>query len=860
MKLTMSFFKAINKLSKKIILLSFLILFCNMITSAQKYFQQDVKYNINVKLNDVKHELSAFESIVYKNNSPNELNVLYFHIWPNAYRNTNTAMAKQLFENGQSFFYYSDDSLKGYIDSLDFKINDKVVKWEFDSANIDICKIILNEPLKPNQSVTITTPFHVKIPSSSISRLGHEGQSYQISQWFPKPAVYDANGWNAMPYLNMGEFYSEYGSFDVYITLPQNYIIGSTGDLVNNEKENKWLDSIANATLKITNFDNKDTAFPISSTQTKTLHYYQDKIHDFAWFADKRYHILKGEVELPVSKRKVNTYVMFTNNEAHLWKNSIPYINDAIYYYSKWIGEYPYKHATAIEGAISVRGGGMEYPNINVITSAGDSVSLEMLIIHEVGHNWFYGILGSNERRYPYMDEGINSFYEYRYLQTKHPGSLIFYNQFRNLISIPKHAERSERSLIYDIASHLNNDQAISLPSESYTSLNYMGITYEKSAVAFSLLKEYLGEETFDNAMKDYFNKWKYSHPQPENLKNVIESYTGKNLSWFFDDIINTTKKIDYKFCSVKKVNDLYGDDNKNLEIKIKNKGQISAPFEIITLKNDSICSKKWFEGFSGKKRIFIPYDNSNKILINSENNTPEFNRKNNFIRTSGLHKKTKPLKIHLLPAIDDPLHSQISITPMIGFNLNNGFMAGFAAYNNLLPQKKFSYMFLPLYGTSNNGFAGFSRAGYTILPSYSYLQLIWIGASYSRYSYSQDPFNLDFDKLAPEIFVKFKNSNFRSSISSSLRFRNVNISKDIVSYASSNSENTAFKDNSSYYVNELKYEFLNNRKINPFKINIAAEQSDKFVKAYMETFYRVSYDAPRKGLDIRAFFGDFLY
>ncbi|NTW34064.1 MAG: M1 family metallopeptidase [Bacteroidetes bacterium] len=501
--------------------LSFLFFVCNLITSGQNYFQQDVKYSIHVKLNDVTHELSAFENIEYTNNSPDVLSTLYFHVWPNAYKDNNTALAKQLLESGKTFFYYSQDSLKGYIDSLDFKINDKAVKWEFEKNNIDICVITLNEPLKSGQSITITTPFYVKIPDAHISLLGHEGQSYQISQWFPKPAVYGTNGWNTMPYLDQGEFYSEYGSFDVYITLPENYVVGATGDLVDNEKESAWLDSIAIATSQLKSFDNNDLAFPLSSKQTKTLHYHQEKVHDFAWFADKRYHVLKGEVELPVSKRKVNTYVMFTNNEADLWKNSIEYVNDAIFYYSKWIGEYPYKHATAVEGASFIDGGSMEYPNITVVSSAGDSASLEMLIIHEVGHNWFYGILGSNERKFPWMDEGINSFYEYRTLQTKHPGNLVFFNQFKNIIYLPEHAERSERSLVYDIASHLNNDQPVGSSSEIYSTLNYNGIVYEKSAVALAFLKDYIGEEKFDNAMRDYFIKWKFRHPQPENLITI---------------------------------------------------------------------------------------------------------------------------------------------------------------------------------------------------------------------------------------------------------------------------------------------------------------------------------------------------
>src|SRR3989338_3651463 len=189
--------------------------------------------------------------------------------------------------------------------TINVKVNDAAVKWDYLKDSIDICKIILNEPLKSGDKIIISTPFHVKIPSGSISRMGHIGQSYQITQWYPKPAVFDKNGWNQMPYLNQGEFYSEYGSFDVSITLPKNYVVGATGDLQTqseidflNKKANQSPEDIKAALLKKQGPRGK-TDFPDSDPEWKTIRYTQKNVHDFAWFADKRYIVLKGEVELP---------------------------------------------------------------------------------------------------------------------------------------------------------------------------------------------------------------------------------------------------------------------------------------------------------------------------------------------------------------------------------------------------------------------------------------------------------------------------------------------------------------------------------------------------------------------------------
>src|SRR5205823_3758260 len=165
--------------------------------------------------------------------------------------------------------YFATEEDRGYVDSLNFKVNDKPVKIIYDSLNIDICKLILNEPLKQGEKISITTPFHVKIPSAKFSRLGHIGQAYYVSQWYPKPAVYDRFGWHAMPYLDQGEFYSEFGSFEVKITVPKNYVVGATGDL-QNEDEKEWLNNKAEETKNISEFDTA-MSFPKSDIETKTL-------------------------------------------------------------------------------------------------------------------------------------------------------------------------------------------------------------------------------------------------------------------------------------------------------------------------------------------------------------------------------------------------------------------------------------------------------------------------------------------------------------------------------------------------------------------------------------------------------------
>ncbi len=220
------------------------ILFSLCLAAEKEYFQQHVTYDIEVTLDDSAHTLDAYEKIIYTNNSPDTLDFIWFHLWPNTYKNTETAGAKQAERFLNTSFIFSEEKNRGYIDSLDFKIDGISTKTEPHHEWIDVLKVHLPKPLKPGDQITIETPFFVKIPKV-FSRLGHIGKHYEITQWYPKPAVYDHLGWHPMPYLTMGEFYSEFGSFDVKITLPDDYRIMATGDLINGEAEYAWLDSLA---------------------------------------------------------------------------------------------------------------------------------------------------------------------------------------------------------------------------------------------------------------------------------------------------------------------------------------------------------------------------------------------------------------------------------------------------------------------------------------------------------------------------------------------------------------------------------------------------------------------------------------
>ena len=816
-------------------------IFCPFLkVQSQSYFQQESNYDIHVTLNDVEHSLSGFESVEYINNSPDTLGFLYFHLWPNAYSGNKTELAKELVRRDGKSKLFDNPEIRGYIDSLNFSIEDKSIKWNLLEGFPDICKLILDKPLEPGDTINITTPFHLKIPEGVSSRLGHIGQSYQISQWYPKPAVYDRSGWHQMPYLDQGEFYSEYGSFDVSITLPANYIVGATGNL-QNEDEKNWLDKIASDTAWMRIPDYVSESFPTSSKQVKTLRYREINIHDFAWFADKRFHVLKGNVRLPESGRDVTTWAMFTNQEAYLWRKSISFINNALWYFSKWNGDYPYDTFTAIQSALSA-GEGMEYPELTVIGLAGDSYLLDDVIAHEICHSWFYSALGSDERRYPYMDESITSANESRYMDIRYPGKKLWELDIKNKkIAVFFHADKIPvqriRELEWLIPARSNLEQSINLAAPEYSSSNYGSIIYSKAPQGFNYLRAYLEDSLYDTIMHDYYKLWRNKHPQPADLRKVFESHTDKDLSWFFDDFLSTTKRLDYKISSFR-----------NGRVLIKNKGQLKSPLLIAELKGDSILSQKWEDGFKGNKWYDMAQEKISGIMIDPDHKMTELYRLNNNIRTSGIFRKADPVKICFLYAVEEQDKRYLIYFPIVNWTNSDGFMAGVALQNGTGIPKPFEYFGMPFYAFGSQGAKGYGKITFNKIPYNNFIRLASLTVEGEQFG---APGNQDYQKAKVGLDLYFRTCTTINPVSQKM-FGYYTAASDLRQIES----HTEAKIRS--YIN-LGYSLERTGIVNPFDMTVSFESGRSYGKSSVELNYKYSYYGGKSGLELRLFVGTML-
>ncbi len=358
-----------NQITSKIILICCLISLVKT-SSADEYWQQDVHYKIAVTLNTDNHTLAGKQTLTYKNNSPDNLSFVWFHLYPNAYKDNNSVYARESTQAGSSRFALASDKERGYIQIDSIRVGKQDLEWSYKENDETEMKVILPTPLNPGESIEFYIKFFIKIPYI-FSRFGHIDNHYEFVQWYPKIVVYDKKGWHPDGYHHTGEFYGEFGKFDVEITVPENMTIAATGNLKGPKSEIARLDSMSQVGDQLDKFrENKERKKikkilkPINeatlSSAQKTLHFQADRVHDFAWVADSRFILKRGRY------RNVTINVFVLLEHEHQGKESVEYTFDTLENYGKHYGPYPYDQVSVVDGGAS-SDGGMEYPNLTII-------------------------------------------------------------------------------------------------------------------------------------------------------------------------------------------------------------------------------------------------------------------------------------------------------------------------------------------------------------------------------------------------------------------------------------------------------------------------------------------------------------
>ncbi len=824
----------------KFLIISLFILFINSLTAQPGVTQQQVNYKISVTLDDEKHLLQGQVEMEYINNSPVTLDKIYIHLWANAYKNDKTAFAHQNLNSNTRDFHFAEPKDKGYFGGINFSIDGQNVSWSKYNGNEDIAEITLPKALATGQKIIIKTPFTLKIPKV-FSRLGHEDQNYYMTQWFPKPAVFDEKGWHPMPYLNMGEFYSEFGNFEVSITLPANYVIGATG--ISSDQT-----SFINDRIQLTNelLENKSKTDnwkkPASSGEMKTVIFKAEKVHDFAWFASKEFLVVADTAVLKNGKR-IPAFGYFMLKNSKNWKKSAFFTKRAVEYLSDRVGEYPWPHASAVDGEL-IAGGGMEYPMITIISGGGSEKSLDNVIEHEVGHNWFYGILASNERDHAWMDEGINSYYEAEYMSLYYPP--------QKLDKMPKMGigiNADFEALAFKFLHKRKLDQALSLTSKDFATINYGLDVYKKTARYFKVLESYLGTEVFNKSMKEYYRQWSFKHPYPADLQAVLEKSSGKNLSWLFKDLIDENKPVDYKILNA---------DAKS--VTLMNKGKNQMPIPLTIEKQDGTKNVLWVDGFQGSKTVELDLNTAKTITIDADDQIMDLNLGNNYYHTSGLFKNKRPIRLSPFGLLESKKYNKINLMPAIGWNNCDKTMLGLLVSSPAFPGRNFRYYLAPMIATAGGSIVGQGRIEQNFY-SYKTIERFSIGVfgkSYTNFVNTEPGFRARYSKIAPYIsmeFARWKPWSHKITFTSNILIKEDGTFDNTGNYTGKKSENS--------YIHTLDYDLTSHHAVRPVNARFRLEQQsynekEHYVKLTADWRTKLYYNT-KKSIDVRLFAGAFL-
>ncbi len=646
----------------------------------QSYWQQDVHYRIHAHVDEKEDLIRGRMELTYWNNSPDTLHEAFFHLYQNAFQPGSYYDQKR---NGRPSYGQHGSKGRGTIvDSV--RANGKKVRAELDNT---ILRVKLPQGLKSGEKMTFSMRFRTYFDEKGTWRrmdLFHTSDGHKHFNgvhWYPRISVYDRrSGWTTDQHLGK-EFYGDFGTFDVSLNFPSNFIVQATGNLTN--RKEVMPDSLRQA-IDLSNFKDKawgepaSTIIPYDSTERKTWKFHAENVHDFAFTADPTYRIDT------VEWKGITCMALVQEAHASGWTNAAAITKETIKTFSQDIG--PYGHNKII---VADARSGMEYPMLTLC--GGKDPGYRGLLVHEIGHEWFFGMVGTNETYRAAMDEGFTQFLTAHGLGSIDGDTLIqappksFY---KKKFSKPVMAREEEVYMGYLMAALQKDDAVLNTHSDHFQDYDkYRQVYYKMSTMLYNL-QYVLGDSLFWDTMQEYFKKWRFAHPYFDDFRKSVIRSSDTDLNWFFDQWWNTQERIDY---AIKKVRHL---ENERYRIVLERKGEMQMPLDVRLIgkdgtEHDHYIPNTWFEKRTDAtvhdrwigwgKEFASTYSFTAKVpggledvIIDPSGRLADIDRRDN--------RKSCPVKLNFdagLQELPDPRHYEVKWRPALWYNGIDGIKFG---------------------------------------------------------------------------------------------------------------------------------------------------------------------------------------
>lgn len=543
-----------NMMKKLSTLLAGFLLFAGLVNAQPDRWQQAATYEMDIDFDAKAHQFKGKQILEYTNNSPDQLDRVFYHLYFNAFQpNSMMDVRSRTIQDpdsrvGSRISKLGPDEI-GYHHILSLKQDGKAVEYEVVGT---ILEVELHHPIEPNSQSTFEMEFESQVPVQ-IRRSGRnnaEGVDYSMAQWYPKMCEYDYQGWHANPYIGR-EFYGIWGDFDVTIHIDKEYVVAASGYLQEPEK---------------IGFGYAGTDEVKHKGKKVSWHFIAPNVHDFLWAADPDY---THETLERTDGLTLHFFYLKTDNNADAWSQLPNIMSSAFDFINQRFGQYAYRQYSFIQGG----DGGMEYPMATLITGERSLGSLVGVSVHELMHSWYQMMLGTNESLYAWMDEGFTSF-----------ASSEVMNHLREQGLLPgRSRENPHAGTVRGFAQFTQSglEEPLSVHSDHFvTNTAYSRAAYTKGAVFLIELNYIMGDENFRKAMLDYFNTWKFKHPNANDFIRIMEKNSGLELDWFREYFVNTTHTVDYGVKSVE------GEGGKTT-VELQKAGVMPMPLDVMVTYSD---------------------------------------------------------------------------------------------------------------------------------------------------------------------------------------------------------------------------------------------------------------------------------
>tara|TARA_B110000046_G_scaffold88895_1_gene97024 strand:- start:155 stop:3067 length:2913 start_codon:yes stop_codon:yes gene_type:complete len=599
---------------------------------------------MEITLHDSIRQLAGTSIIKYTNNSPDSLDRIFLHLYPNAFQIGSVKHREYTGNYGRGsrakYFKEKLDQIKSKIEVRNFSIAvpNEGLSWIhkksiLGSYTIDdtVLEVILSRKIAPGQVARIDLEWTHHV-GEMVERAGYYEGQYNMAQWYPKVAVYDEDGWHSDVFHAEGEFYGEFGNFNVKFNLPKTFVIAASG--IVKDGDPGWQDVRVDTSFDFFVWrDIYDSTYIAPELdQRRHVTFLAENVHDFAWVASKDFFYEGGKSK----DKETEIHVLYDRNRGDVWSKVVLERSiEALNWLEEKFGNYPYPQITTVD---RVKNGGMEYPML-VMNGRED----ESLIVHEYGHVYFYGILANNELDEAWLDEGFTTYQTTEYMMQKYGDHGFDPKLYSGYDKFPKKFWPKQNELQSDQWSAIRfqssgHNENISKPSYLFNSgSSYSRNAYTKPALMLSELKYFLEDSLFYAVMQSYFDQWQFKHTNEKRFIETVEKVVGQDMGWFFNPWLHTTRDLDYGIKSFEKS---YDKNFWNINLEIENKGSRFLPIKIETLFSDGTKENRWWTNHLwrfddtlsyrvNKKPIKITLDPDVQTMdLDFRNNTTRMNKK----------------------------------------------------------------------------------------------------------------------------------------------------------------------------------------------------------------------------------------